>query len=70
MDKIVYCLLGVEYNMSNTPGNIHVLGVFTNIDLALKAREKSYQNITLVDIVETTIDKINNNIEDRCLNVS
>lgn len=70
MSKIVYCLVGVEFNMSNIPGNIHILGVFTNVDLALKARERTYLNISLVDIVETTLDKINDNIDERCLNVS
>lgn len=70
MDTIVYCLVGVEFNMTNVPGNIHILGVFTSQEAALKAREKKYAEVTFVDIVETTLNKINENIVDRCLNVS
>ena len=70
MNNIVFCLVGVEFNMANVPGNIHILGVFTDINLALKAREKKYVNISFVDIVESQLNKINESIEDRCLNVS
>jgi hypothetical protein len=69
MENKVYCLIGVEYNMGNIPGNIHILGVFTDVNKALEARDKKYKSISFVDIVESNIDQINNEIEDRCLNV-
>lgn len=70
MDNIVYCLVGVEFNMANVPGNIHILGVFTDINLALKAREKKYSNISFIDIVESKLNQINELVEERCLNVA
>jgi len=70
MNINVYCLIGVEFNMAQVPGNIHILGVFTDEYTALKAREKKFAHISFVDIVETTLDKINENVEERCLNVA
>ena len=69
MNKIVYCLIGIEYTSPNNPGNIHLLGVFTDVNLALEARDKKYKNISFVDIIESMIDKINDNIEERSLNI-
>lgn len=70
MNNIVYCLVGVEFNMTNVPGNIHILGVFDDINMALKAREKKYNNISFVDIVESKLNQINEIVEERCLNVA
>ena len=70
MNTIVYCLIGVEFNLEHIPGNIHILGVFTDLEEALKARGKKYSEVSFVDIVETTLNKINENVEERCLNVA
>jgi len=70
MEKIVFCLIGVEYTSMNTPGNVHVLGVFYDVNLALKARDKKYKNISFVDIIESKVDTINEDAEERSLNIN
>ena len=56
----IYCVIGVEYTMENVPGKIHLIGTFTDVNQALKVREKKFPNVTFIDIVESTLDKVNN----------
>ena len=59
---IIYCVIGVEYNEYNMANKISILGSFTNQDEALKFRTNQ-PKYTNVDIIETTIDDSNDNLE-------
>ena len=59
---MLYCVIGVEFNSFNIPIKISILGSFTNQEEAINYREQQKQ-FTLVDIVETTINNINENVE-------
>ena len=62
--KLFFCVVGIEYGMSRA-SNIRLMGTFSTVDLAHNYIENEMpKNIfTLVDILETYIDILNENIE-------
>ena len=63
-DHLYYCVIGVEFGLSNAK-NVSILGTFTNMTSASDfIKSKKYSNVyTIVDIIETYIDKENIDIE-------
>lgn len=63
-NHLYYCVIGVEFGLSNAK-TFSILGTFTNISNANDfIKSKKYSNVyTIVDIIETYIDKENIDIE-------
>ncbi len=60
---MIYCVVGVEYNSMNMPISVCILKSFTNVDDAVKYRDKQ-NKYTTIDIIETEVDKDNDiNVE-------
>ena len=60
--SLIYCVIGVEFNIHNVPARISILGSFTRQEDAIKFRELQTK-YTMVDIIESNLNEINENID-------